>query len=62
MLALLLFAFVYWQTAAFMQDELGQVLRHEAQYAAADPAKAANRIETWISERHIFKYGVKTSG
>ena len=50
LLSLLLFAFVYWQTAAFMQDELGQVLRHEAQYAAADPAKAANRIETWISE------------
>ena len=50
LLALLLFAFVYWQTAAFMQDELGQVLRHEARYAAGDPAKAANRIETWISE------------
>jgi len=50
LLSLLLFAFVYWQTAAFMQDELAQVLRHEARYAAGDPAKAASRIETWISE------------
>ena len=29
LLSLMLFAFVYWQTAAFMQDELNQVLRHE---------------------------------
>ncbi|GJE83066.1 sensor histidine kinase [Methylorubrum thiocyanatum] len=50
LLSLLLFAFVYWQTAAFMQDELAQVLRHEAHYAAREPAKAVNRIETWISE------------
>jgi signal transduction histidine kinase len=47
---LVLFAFVYWQTAAFMQDELNQVLRHEVRYAAQDPGQAANRIETWISE------------
>ena len=50
LLSLLLFAFVYWQTAAFMQDELAQVLRHEARYVARDPAKAAVRIETWVSE------------
>jgi len=50
LLSLLLFAFVYWQTAAFMQDELAQVLRHEARYAARDSAQAAVRIETWISE------------
>ena len=50
LLSLTLFAFVYWQTAAFMQDELDQVLRHEVRYAARDPEKAANRIETWISE------------
>ncbi|TXM71229.1 HAMP domain-containing protein [Methylobacterium sp. WL12] len=50
LLSLLLFAFVYWQTAAFMQDELAQVLRHEVRYAAGDQAKAAVRIETWISE------------
>ncbi|GJE13712.1 Adaptive-response sensory-kinase SasA [Methylobacterium longum] len=50
LLSLLLFAFVYWQTAAFMQNELAQVLRHEARYAAREPAKAVNRIETWISE------------
>ena len=50
LLSLVLFAFVYWQTAAFMQDELNQVLRHEVRYAARDPAQAASRIETWISE------------
>ncbi|WP_419953555.1 ATP-binding protein [Methylobacterium sp.] len=50
LLSLMLFAFVYWQTAAFMQDELNQVLRHEVRYAARDPGQAANRIETWISE------------
>lgn len=50
LLSLMLFAFVYWQTAAFMQDELDQVLRHEVRYAARDPGQAANRIETWISE------------
>lgn len=50
LLSLVLFAFVYWQTAAFMQDELDQVLRHEVRYAARDPGRAANRIETWISE------------
>ncbi|TGH79037.1 histidine kinase, partial [Escherichia coli] len=27
-----------------------QVLRHKAHYAAREPAKAVNRIETWISE------------
>jgi len=50
LLSLMLFAFVYWQTAAFMQDELNQVLRHEVRYAAQDPRQAAGRIETWISE------------
>ncbi|MGU3282481.1 ATP-binding protein [Methylobacterium mesophilicum] len=50
LLSLTLFAFVYWQTAAFMQDELNQVLRHEVRYAARDPRQAAGRIETWISE------------
>lgn len=50
LLSLILFAFVYWQTAAFMQDELNQVLRHEVRYAARDPGQAATRIETWISE------------
>ncbi|TXN27503.1 ATP-binding protein [Methylobacterium sp. WL19] len=50
LLSLTLFAFVYWQTAAFMQDELSQVLRHEVRYAAGDPSKAGARIETWVSE------------
>lgn len=50
LLSLMLFAFVYWQTAAFMQDELNQVLRHEVRYAAQDPRQAVGRIETWISE------------
>lgn len=50
LLSLVLFAFVYWQTAAFMQGELDKVLRHEVRYAARDPGQATARIETWINE------------
>ena len=46
LLSLVLFAFVYWQTAAFMQGELDKVLRHEVRYAARDPGQATARIET----------------
>ncbi|MGY2046887.1 ATP-binding protein [Methylobacterium sp. JK268] len=50
MLALLIFAFVYWQTARVMEADLAEHLGHELRFAASDPAQVAARIETWIHE------------
>lgn len=50
MLSLALFAFVYWQTAAFMQEELAETLRHEVRSAAREPASAASHIAEWVGE------------
>ena len=40
LLALATFAFLYWQTAAFLREELAETLRLEVRAAAADPAVA----------------------
>ena len=50
LLSLALFAFVYWQTAAFLQEELAETLRHEVRSAAREPTHAASHVEDWISE------------
>lgn len=49
LLALATFAFVYWQTAAFLREELAETLRLEVRDAAADPAATARRVDTWIA-------------
>jgi len=53
-----LFAFVYWQTAAFLREELAETIRLEIRAAVNDPAAAANRIDTWIAmDPHATHYG-----
>ncbi len=56
--AMALFAFVYWQTAAFLREELAETIRLEIRTAVNDPAAAANRIDTWIAmDPHATHYG-----
>ncbi len=56
-MALTMFAFVYWQTADFMREELAETLRLEVRAAAAQPAAATERVETWIAmDRHATHY------
>ncbi len=56
--AMALFAFVYWQTAAFMREELAETIRLEIRAAVNDPAAAATRIDTWIAmDPHATHYG-----
>ncbi|WP_246775697.1 hypothetical protein [Methylobacterium aquaticum] len=58
LLALAMFGFVYWQTAAFLREELAETLRLEVRAAAEDPAGAVARVETWIAmDRHATHYG-----
>ncbi|MFH6783885.1 MULTISPECIES: sensor histidine kinase [Methylobacterium] len=58
LLALVMFGFVYWQTAAFLREELAETLRLEVRAAAEDPAGATGRVETWIAmDRHATHYG-----
>lgn len=58
LLALATFAFVYWQTAAFLREELAETLRLEVRAAAADPAGAAARVDTWVAmDLHATHYG-----
>ena len=57
-MALVLFGFVYWQTAAFVQGELAHVVRHEVLYAAQEPEAAGGRVEAWIREDlHSVHFG-----
>ena len=44
-MTLVLFGFVYWQTAPFVQDELAHVVRHEVLYAAQQPDEAGEHHE-----------------
>lgn len=58
LLALAMFGFVYWQTAAFLREELAETLRLEVRAAAEDPAGTVGRVETWIAmDRHATHYG-----
>ncbi|MGH1571733.1 ATP-binding protein [Methylobacterium sp. P31] len=58
LLALAMFGFVYWQTADYLREELAETLRLEVRAAAADPAAAASRVETWIAmDPHATHYG-----
>ncbi|MDP4005424.1 ATP-binding protein [Methylobacterium sp. NEAU K] len=58
LLSLATFAFVYWQTAAYLREELAETLRLEVRTAAAEPAAAAVRVDTWIAmDLHATHYG-----
>jgi len=58
LLALAMFAFVYWQTADYLREELAETLRLEVRAAAADPAATAMRVETWIAmDLHATHFG-----
>ncbi|WP_457107173.1 ATP-binding protein [Methylobacterium sp. P5_C11] len=58
LLALAMFAFVYWQTADYLREELAETLRLEVRTAAADAADAAARVDTWIAmDVHATHYG-----
>jgi len=50
-LSLLLFAFIYWQTAGYTRKQLDAEIRHESLYIASAPAAdAVGRVETWLQE------------
>ena len=57
-LSLVLFAFVYWQTAGYERAELDETLRHEGHLIAAGPPTAVElRLETWLAEDlHHVRY------
>jgi signal transduction histidine kinase len=58
LLALTMFGFIYWQTAAYLREELAETLRLEVRAAAADPAAAALRVDTWVAmDLHATHYG-----
>ncbi len=58
LLALTMFAFIYWQTAAYLREELAETLRLEVRAAAEDPAAAAMRVDTWTAmDLHATHYG-----
>ena len=58
LLALTMFAFIYWQTAAYLREELAETLRLEVRAVAADPASAALRVDTWTAmDLHANHYG-----
>lgn len=58
LLALTMFGFIYWQTAAYLREELAETLRLEVRAAAADPAVAALRVDTWTAmDLHATHYG-----
>ncbi len=58
LLVLATFSFVYWQTAAYLREELAETLRLEVRAAAADPAATAMRAETWIAmDLHATHFG-----
>lgn len=56
--ALAIFGFVYWQTAGLLREELAETLRLEIRAVAADPAAAAERVDTWVAvDPHAEHYG-----
>lgn len=56
-LSLLLFAFVYWQTALYERAHLDAALRHQSGLMSATPSATATRIETWLTEdQHNARY------
>lgn len=58
LLVLATFFFVYWQTAAYLREELAETLRLEVRAAAVDPAATAMRVETWIAmDLHATHFG-----
>ena len=58
LMSLALFAFVYWQTAAFMQEELAETLRLEVRSSTRDPSAAAARVEDWVAgDVHATHFG-----
>ncbi len=58
--SLLLFAFVYWQTAGFERAQLDeQVLRESQRVIAGPPEAAVGRVTAWIQEDlHSVRYAL----
>ncbi len=54
-----MFAFVYWQTADYLREELAETLSGwRSGRAAGDPGVAATRVDTWIAmDVHATHYG-----
>lgn len=58
LLALTMFAFIYWQTASYLREELAETLRLEVRAAVADPNATALRVDTWTAmDPHARHYG-----
>lgn len=50
-LSLVLFAFLYWQTAVLERERLDAVVLHESRYIAAAPTgSAAARVHAWLEQ------------
>lgn len=51
LLAFILFAFVYWQTAVYERERLDSLVSHEGRLLAQSPAETvADRLSTWLAE------------
>jgi signal transduction histidine kinase len=58
-LSIVLFAFVYWQTAHYERAQLDAMLVHEAKAIASDPANASAALNAWLRDDvHNVRYGV----
>ena len=58
-LSVILFAFVYWQTAVYERAQLDAMLRHEAKVIADDPGNAAAALAAWLRDDvHSVRYGI----
>ncbi|MCW6512935.1 HAMP domain-containing sensor histidine kinase [Lichenifustis flavocetrariae] len=58
-LSIVLFAFVYWQTAHYERAQMDTMLRHEATLIANDPAGANGALRTWLrDDAHNVRYGI----
>ncbi len=58
-LSVVLFAFVYWQTAHYERAQLDAMLRHEAKVIADDPGYAVVALNSWLREDiHSVRYGI----
>ena len=58
-MALLLFAFIYWQTAGYEQARIDGIVTREAETIATAPAaEAGARLEAWLAaDPHGVRYG-----
>ncbi len=61
-LSVVLFAFVYWQTAGYERAQVDDMLRHEAKVIAESPGTAGVALAAWLRDDvHAVRYGILVS-